>query len=48
MPIGEAVDSVRQIIGGLEAAQRLGILHRDARAGEGDLALSRETAGRAV
>jgi hypothetical protein len=29
MPIGEAVDSVRQIIGGLEAAQRLGILHRD-------------------
>ncbi|MGH7968805.1 MAG: serine/threonine-protein kinase, partial [Limisphaerales bacterium] len=29
LPIGEAVDCVRQIIGGLEAAQRIGILHRD-------------------
>ncbi|HUC85244.1 MAG TPA: protein kinase [Candidatus Acidoferrales bacterium] len=29
LPVGEAVDSVLQIIQGLEAAQRLGILHRD-------------------
>ncbi len=29
LPIGEAVDCVLQIIEGLEAAQRLGILHRD-------------------
>src|SRR5262249_8934845 len=28
-PISEAVDSVLQIISGLEAAQRVGILHRD-------------------
>ncbi len=29
LPIGEAVDCVLQIISGLEAAQRVGILHRD-------------------
>ena len=29
LPIGEAVDCVLQIIEGLEAAQRVGILHRD-------------------
>lgn len=29
LPIGEAVDCVLQIIAGLEAAQRIGILHRD-------------------
>ena len=29
LPIGEAVDAVLQIIEGLEAAQRIGILHRD-------------------
>jgi eukaryotic-like serine/threonine-protein kinase len=29
LPIGEAVDAVLQIIEGLEAAQRVGILHRD-------------------
>jgi hypothetical protein len=29
LPIGEAVDCVLQIIEGLEAAQRIGILHRD-------------------
>jgi hypothetical protein len=29
LPIGEAVDCVRQIISGLDAAQRIGILHRD-------------------
>jgi uncharacterized RDD family membrane protein YckC len=29
LPIGEAVDAVLQIIAGLEAAQRIGILHRD-------------------
>jgi serine/threonine protein kinase len=29
MPVGEAVDAVLQIIAGLEAAQRIGILHRD-------------------
>ncbi len=28
-PVGEAVDAVLQIIAGLEAAQRIGILHRD-------------------
>ncbi len=29
VPVGEAVDAVLQIIAGLEAAQRIGILHRD-------------------
>ena len=29
LPVGEAVDCVLQIIEGLEAAQRIGILHRD-------------------
>ena len=29
LPVAEAVDAVLQIIGGLEAAQRIGILHRD-------------------
>jgi hypothetical protein len=29
LPIGEAVDAVLQVVEGLEAAQRLGILHRD-------------------
>ncbi len=29
LPVGEAVDAVLQIIAGLEAAQRIGILHRD-------------------
>jgi len=29
MPVGEAVDAVLQMIAGLEAAQRVGILHRD-------------------
>jgi len=29
LPVGEAVDAVLQIITGLEAAQRIGILHRD-------------------
>jgi uncharacterized RDD family membrane protein YckC len=29
LPIGEAVDVILQIIGGLEAAQKLGVLHRD-------------------
>lgn len=29
MPVGEAVDSILQIIDGLEAAQQAGILHRD-------------------
>ena len=29
LPIGEAVDCVLQVIEGLEAAQRIGILHRD-------------------
>jgi serine/threonine protein kinase len=29
LPIGEAVDCVLQLIAGLEAAQRIGILHRD-------------------
>jgi len=29
LPVGEAVDSVLQIIAGLEAAQRIGVLHRD-------------------
>jgi eukaryotic-like serine/threonine-protein kinase len=29
LPVAEAVDCVRQIIAGLEAAQRIGILHRD-------------------
>ena len=29
LPVGEAVDCVLQIIAGLEAAQRIGILHRD-------------------
>ncbi len=29
LPIGQPVDCVRQIVGGLEAAQRIGILHRE-------------------
>lgn len=29
LPIGEAVDAVLQVIAGLEAAQQLGVLHRD-------------------
>jgi hypothetical protein len=29
LPVGEAVDAVLQIIAGLEAAQRIGVLHRD-------------------
>lgn len=29
LPVGEAVDAVLHIIAGLEAAQRLGVLHRD-------------------
>ncbi|MCU0784579.1 MAG: protein kinase [Verrucomicrobia bacterium] len=29
LPVGEAVDAMLQIIAGLEAAQRIGILHRD-------------------
>ncbi len=29
LPVGEAVDAVLQIVAGLEAAQRIGILHRD-------------------
>ncbi|HSU57414.1 MAG TPA: protein kinase, partial [Candidatus Dormibacteraeota bacterium] len=29
LPVGQAVDSVLQIIAGLQAAQRIGILHRD-------------------
>jgi hypothetical protein len=29
LPVGEAVDAVLQIIAGLEAAQQIGILHRD-------------------
>ncbi len=29
LPVGKAVDSVLQIIAGLEAAQRIGVLHRD-------------------
>jgi len=29
LPIGEAVDCVLQLVEGLEAAQRIGILHRD-------------------
>jgi eukaryotic-like serine/threonine-protein kinase len=29
LPVGEAVDAALQIIAGLEAAQRIGILHRD-------------------
>jgi len=29
LPVGEAVDAVLQIIAGLEAAERIGVLHRD-------------------
>jgi hypothetical protein len=29
LPVGEAVDSVLQIVAGLESAQRVGVLHRD-------------------
>ena len=56
MPINEAVDAILQIIAGLEAAQAIGILHRDIKPGNcfedaegavkiGDFGLSIATAG---
>ncbi len=32
LPVGQAVDAILQIINGLEAAQKLGVLHRDIKA----------------